>query len=335
MSPLVSILTPVYKGEHFISNAIESVLAQTYPNFELLIVNDGSPDESADVIRPYLVDPRIRYFEQPNAGVAAARNCALAHASGKYVGFLDQDDLWLKDKLAFQVEFMEAHPDVALVHTFQEYVDESGGEVDTDFINVEPVSGNCFPQLFEKNRIAVLTVLVRRAAILEVGGLNSHAARADDYELWLQISLRYPIGFLDKVVARYRVHNANASHDAMQMTEAELIVINSILSQRELVESQVGRAVIRKRLAELHRELGEWQMWKKRNYIQARRHFTAAAYNDPFSIDRWRSLLWCSFTPSQRTALSWWGAKLHSRFPLFVKCGGATHNDAPGQDRRP
>ena len=332
MSPLVSILTPVYKGEHFISSAIESVLAQTYQNFELLIVNDGSPDGSADEIRPYLADPRVRYFEQSNAGVAAARNCALAHATGKYVGFLDQDDLWLKDRLAWQVDFLEDHPDAALVHSRQEYVNESGDAVVTEFINVEPISGNCFPQLFEKNRIAVLTVLIRRAVILEVGGLNSLAARADDYELWLQVSLRYPIAFLDKVVARYRVHTTNASHDSLQMTEAELIVINSVLAQRELVKSQVGRAAIRRRLAVLHRELGEWQMWKMHDYIQARRHFAVAAYNDPFSIVRWRPLLWCSFTPSQRTALSWWGAKLRARFPLLAKFGGAIHNDTSGQN---
>lgn len=331
-SPLVSILTPVYKGEHFISSAIKSVLAQTYQNFELLIVNDGSPDESADVIRPFLADPRIRYFERPNAGVAAARNCALSHATGKYVGFLDQDDLWLKDKLAWQVEFLESHHDVALVHSRQKYIDESGGEVETDFINIEPVSGNCFPQLFEKNRIAVLTVLIRRAAILEVGGLNPLAARADDYELWLQVSLRHPIAFLDKVVARYRVHGTNASHDSFQMTEAELVAINSILAQRELIASKVGKAAIRRRLATLHRELGEWQMWKMQNYIQARHHFAAAAYNDPFSIDRWRPLLWCSLTQAQRTALSWWGAKIRSRLALLTKFGSAIHHDDSGQN---
>ena len=98
--PLVSIITPVYNGEKYLLEAIESALAQTYKNFELLIVNDGSTDNSKSIISAYLSNPKIRYFEQQNAGVAAARNLALRYANGKYIGFLDQDDLWLPDKLS-------------------------------------------------------------------------------------------------------------------------------------------------------------------------------------------------------------------------------------------
>ena len=89
MTPLVSIITPVYNGEQYLSEAIESALAQTYKNFELLIVNDGSTDNSEDIIRPFLKDSRVIYIEQKNAGVATARNTALKQARGKYIGFLN------------------------------------------------------------------------------------------------------------------------------------------------------------------------------------------------------------------------------------------------------
>lgn len=313
MPPLVSILVPTYRGECYIAQAIDSALAQTYSHFELLIVNDGSPDRVVEVIQPYLTDTRVKYFEQPNAGVAAARNTALGHAKGKYVGFLDQDDEWLPHKLALQVEYLEAHPDIALVHGRQDCVDNDGQLLADDFINIEPISGHCFPQLFEKNRIAVLTVLIRHAAIREAGGFNPRASRADDYELWLRVTLRHPIAFLDQVVARYRVHGTNASHDAFQMTEADLVVMDSIMSQRMLVAAQVGSASIRGRLAALHRELGEWQMWKMQDFPQAKHHFTQALRNDPFTPASWRALLWCTLAPSQRTALSWWSTRLRCK----------------------
>jgi glycosyltransferase involved in cell wall biosynthesis len=119
----VSILMPVYNGEQHLSDAIESALAQTYQNFELLIINDGSTDNSADIIRPFLKDSRVIYIEQKNAGVAAARNTAIKHARGKYIGFLDQDDIWLNNKLEEQVAALEHDESVALVYSNQDFID--------------------------------------------------------------------------------------------------------------------------------------------------------------------------------------------------------------------
>lgn len=308
--PVVSILTPVYKGERFIGHAIASALRQTYSHIELVIVNDGSPDTSAEVIRPFLSDPRVKYIEQTNSGVAAARNTALAYATGDYVGFLDQDDEWLPDKLALQVSFLQSHPDIALVHGRQVSMDDSGSILDRDFINIEAVSGHCFPLLFDKNRIAVLTVLARRSAITEAGGFNPRASRADDYELWLRIALKHPIGFIEQPVARYRVHGDNASHDAFRMTIADLTAIESVMADLPGVREAVTDAAIRTRLYDLHWQLGNWHMWKHQDFKKACDHFRKAIHLRPLSRAAWRRLLWCSLSPQQRRTLAWWGTRL-------------------------
>src|SRR5262245_58002873 len=107
---LVSVIMPVYRGAPYVGAAIESALAQTYDSMELVIVNDGSPDDSACEIARFLPHPRIHYIEQNNAGVANARNTAIDHSSGCFIALLDQDDLWLPTKLERQVAHLDAHP---------------------------------------------------------------------------------------------------------------------------------------------------------------------------------------------------------------------------------
>src|SRR5438067_2461064 len=141
---LVSVIMPVYRGERFVAAAIESVLAQTYRSFELLIVNDGSPDASAREIARFLPHRQIKYIEQQNAGVAAARNTGLAHATGELVALLDQDDLWLADKLDRQIAYLDARPDVGLVHTRVQCIDAEGNPRScTGAIWINPYEGLC------------------------------------------------------------------------------------------------------------------------------------------------------------------------------------------------
>ena len=112
----VSVLIPVYKGEAFVARAVQSALNQSFPDVEVVIVNDGSPDDSRRVLEPFLSLPNVRYVEKPNGGVASARNAGLRVATGCYVALLDQDDAWLPHKLERQVALLESRPEVALVH---------------------------------------------------------------------------------------------------------------------------------------------------------------------------------------------------------------------------
>jgi len=220
---------PVYRGERFIAAAIESVLAQTYREFELVVVNDGSPDRSAEAIRPFLPHPQIRYIEQQNAGVAAARNTGIAASSGAFVGLLDQDDLWLPDKLEQQIAYFRSHPEVGLVHSRVECIDETGAPRTCEgAILVRPFTGLCAGQLLLGSAIAGVTVLVRKQCLDRVGRFDQQFAPADDWELWVRIARLYPLGFLDRVTAKYRFHGENVSRDQFKMQQAVLRIMDSV-----------------------------------------------------------------------------------------------------------
>lgn len=308
---IVSILVPVYNGDQYISEAIESALAQTYQNFELLIVNDGSTDNSKSIIMNYLGDSRIRYFEQQNAGVAATRNLAIKHAKGKYIGFLDQDDCWLPDKLSTQVQFLETHQEFAFIHSRQGYIQADGTLIShypKDW--VADLHGECFVELFKRNRIAVLTVLLRKNVIDEIGYFNETVSRVDDYELWLRICSKYPIGFQDKKLALYRCHETNASHDYVKMEQAELSALESLYDLNKEVFKCIDKATLNDRFATLHTEVANGFFWQKQNYKSALRHYLKALYFKPFCWKNIKQTFWCLLPTNQRKILVWYLLKL-------------------------
>jgi glycosyltransferase involved in cell wall biosynthesis len=226
---VVSVILPVYNGERFVQHAIESVLAQTHRRLQLVIVNDGSTDGSRAVIARYLSDPRIIYREQANQGVARARNAGIAAATGAYVALIDQDDLWLPEKLEHQVRYLEDHPEVGLLHARVRCID-AGGEVRScdGVIWVYPFQGRCAPQLARGNGIAPLTVMLRRSCIDDVGTFDQLLAPADDWELWIRIARQYELGFSDEVTALYRWHGENVSGNRVTMHRAVLRVLRHV-----------------------------------------------------------------------------------------------------------
>lgn len=231
----VTILMPVYKGERFVTRAIESVLVQSHSNIELIIVNDGSPDNSADAIRPYLADPRVKYIEQQNAGVAAARNTALQHATGAYIGLCDQDDEWLPHKAEKQVAYLEAHPEAGLVHGDVDYIDEAGQPLPHEPCFPAAVFGRCFPRMYMGNPVMAVAAMFRRSVIDSVGDFDPAIKYADDYDLWLRIAAHHDVGYIDEPVARYRWHAENNSHHQVAIREYTLRVLRK--SERELPDA--------------------------------------------------------------------------------------------------
>lgn len=245
---------PVYNGARFVARAIESVLNQTYPDVELVIVNDGSPDDSADVIQPYLKDPRVKYVEQANAGVAAARNRALGEASGEFVGLIDQDDVWLPDKVARQVQLLTAHADVALVHCDALPIDGDDRLLSAHTWHAGDAPRSGYVDIFMGNPIRACTALFRRDAAVAAGGFDPDPAInfADEYDLWLRIARSSDVVYDRTPMAHYRVHGSNNSADKAVMVRATLAVLRKALrTQREAAQS-VGAARIRERFARLH-----------------------------------------------------------------------------------
>jgi glycosyltransferase involved in cell wall biosynthesis len=262
--PQVSVVLPIYNGERYLVETLESILAQKYADYEIVAVNDGSRDQSAEVVKRYLSSGRIRYFEQPNRGVANARNAAIQCSTGRYIAFLDQDDLWLPGKLEKQVAYMQAHPEVALVHGPVECIDAEGTLIScAGRVYVDDAAGYCAEQLLVTNRIAVVAVMVRRSCLDAVGLLDQALAPADDWDLWLRLAVRFPFGFINEVLAKYRLHETNESKNTLTMTLAEVRVLESFRARYPAVIESADREAIDStmvacytRAAELLRQTG-------------------------------------------------------------------------------
>lgn len=214
--PQVSVVIPTYNHRDTVGAALDSVFAQTFGDHEVIVVNDGSPDDTAVVLRPYL--DRIRYVEQPNAGQGAARNRGIAMASGEFVALLDDDDAWPADKLAWQVAAMRARPDVVLAYGEDVRVDAAGDLLPpTPRRGYKRPSGHAYRDFLEGCWIASPgQTLIRRTALARVGGFDPGVWGSDDWDLYLRLAQVGPFHYENRVALRYRVHAGNASSNVLR-----------------------------------------------------------------------------------------------------------------------
>ena len=232
MNPLVSVIMPAFNAERFISNAIDSVLSQTFIDWELIIINDGSTDDTEKIISNYLKqDNRIYYVFQENGKQGKARNRGIRMSRGKYLAFLDADDLWTSKKLSSQIEQIESE-NLDLIFSDFGLIDENNVVINP---SVGVVSGlhsglSGLKPFFQQNRIPILTVLAKKDAI-EKCGLFSEEPRvqnAEDYHLWLKMLIRNcRFRSFSNISAYYRVHSdQNTSKDHF----ATISVLNALIT---------------------------------------------------------------------------------------------------------
>lgn len=212
MAPVVSVITPAFNARRFIGETVESVLAQTFTDFEMLVVDDCSRDDTPEVVRELArADGRVRLIQhQANGGPATARNTALEHAAGRYVAFLDSDDLWLPGKLEEQIRFMQDR-DAALSYTQYRRISESGEPVSPVIPVPEQLN---YRGLLMNTAMATSTVVVDRA---KTGPLRMIRTYYDDFALWLSILKK---GFVAhgvrKDLVRYRVVTGSWSRNKLR-----------------------------------------------------------------------------------------------------------------------
>lgn len=212
--PLVTVIINLYNGEATVAAAIDSVLAQTFSDWELLIWDDCSTDSGADIVRGY-TDARIRYVRSDTqVPLAQARQKAIDLAEGEWITFLDQDDLWLPDKLERQLALAHVKPDAALIYGRAVRFYPSGAERDYDQAHeYAPLpEGDIFGSLFTDScYIAMSSAMFRRAAVAAVGGIPAAISIIPDYYLYTAIARRFPAAAMQQVVCRYRMHSGNTS----------------------------------------------------------------------------------------------------------------------------
>ena len=217
MSPAVSVVIPTYNRAAYLLETLGSVFAQSFTDYEVIVVNDGSPDDTAQRLRPLAEAGRILYREQRNAGQSTARNRGFAEARGELIAFLDDDDLWPPDKLAWQVAALREHPDWLLVSGLAGLMDADGTrrepEEATGAVQMQTIDA-----IFEGcGIISPGQVLIRRAALEAAGAFDPTLYGCEDTDLWMRVAARGPAALVRRPALYYRVHATNATRAAGRM----------------------------------------------------------------------------------------------------------------------
>jgi glycosyltransferase involved in cell wall biosynthesis len=205
-TPAVSVIIPVYNGERFLREAIESVLAQTFRSYEIVCVDDGSTDGSKNILKEYAT--RLRVIEQANAGQSAARNVSAMQSRGAYLAFLDQDDCWYPDKLSRQVAVLDRQPDVVVVHCNVDTMDEDGRTMRVGQTVADLTSSLDSPlgRLIEEPLILPSAMMVRRECFERAGMFDSELRGFEDYDLVARLKRHGRCVLIEESGLRYRVH---------------------------------------------------------------------------------------------------------------------------------
>ncbi len=232
--PLISVVIPVYNGEKTIRETLESLLNQTFKDFEAIVINDGSQDATLDVVASFK-DSRIKVFSYPNSGPSASRNRGIALASGEYISFLDADDLWTSDKLEAQLQALQAYPEAALAYSWTDFINESNQFLRRgSYINV---TGDVYKHLLLTDFLENgSNPLVRKKALEEVGEFDESLTHGEDWDMWLRLAVRYPFVAVPSPQILYRVYANSSSTNVSKLEEGSLSVLNRAFSQAPSLE---------------------------------------------------------------------------------------------------
>ena len=274
-APLVTVVITVYKRAEFLREAIDSVLAQTFQDFEFILVEDGS-HVAERIAQEY--GGRLRYIWQEHQGVSKARNAGAAMGSTPWIAWLDDDDLWLPEKLERQLSAAKAAPDVALLHTDHLFREIDGSERPGPRLtpSEQVPSGWVSRALFLNNFIITSSTLVRREAFEAVGGFDVSLRLVEDYDLWMRISRRFPVMFVPERLTIYRVHGANMTRQGdLRDALASVQALHGMLAKDPGLEAAVGRDAVARRFHRSYAYSG-FTHYYRGHYATARKHMLAA-----------------------------------------------------------
>ncbi len=225
--PQVSILVNCYNGARYLREALDSVYQQTFKDYEIIFWDNQSTDDSGKIAQSY--GKPLKYFRvEEFLPLGAARNAAIAKAKGKYIAFLDCDDIWLPEKLEKQITLFKSNNNLGLVYSDCYLINESGvAAPQTYFYNFKPSRGKVFHTLFQKNPIPLLTAVITKKTLEKAGIFNPNYEIAEEYDLWLRIAQHYPIDFIDQPLGNYRVHSQSTTSKNLILSYIEELQIRA------------------------------------------------------------------------------------------------------------
>jgi glycosyltransferase involved in cell wall biosynthesis len=274
----VSVIIPTYNYGRFVAEAIESALGQTRPPVEVIVVDDGSTDETADVVRRF--GERVRYIRQENLGVCAARNRGVAESSGEFIAFLDADDTWEPMKLEKQIAVFESDAEIGLVHCGMREFDSDTGE--TIALHVEGQRGWIADELLLWERPAIVgpggTIMVRRDVFDAVGGFDERMRVSEDWDFCYLVARGHKVGFVGEPLVNYRSHPAAAHRDVR-----ELELGMSHFYQKAFAAGDVSAELKDRAMGNFHRTLAG-SYFHAGDYASFIKHAFKSIYRRPASL---------------------------------------------------
>lgn len=279
----VSVVIPTYNRAHFIGEALASVMAQTRPVHEIIVVDDGSTDGTRAVVENF--PGPVRYVPQPNSGPSVARNRGVKEAKGDLVAFLDSDDLWVPEKIAIQVGFMEANPELEFVFGLMVNFDgknpDSAPEIKSQAIHKHLIENSaCLDELADclvlENVIPTSSVLFRRSSSLKIGEFDRELGQAEDLDYWFRAATRCRCGFVNTVVEKRRRHEGNLINDWIRRTESTAKVLARFGESKPRLPDKTLR-LVKRRVRGLHYDLGS-RFLKMGDHAQAVESFAKMGF---------------------------------------------------------
>jgi glycosyltransferase involved in cell wall biosynthesis len=298
-NPLVSVLMPAYNARRYLAEAIESVLGQTWRDFELLVIDDGSTDDTAAIAKRYEArDPRIRVMTRSNGGIGAALNAGLEAARGELIARMDSDDVCLPERFARQVEFLRQMPDCVLVGSRVMLIDSEGASL-FEMEDV-PTGHEEIEALLLQARWSIVhpAVMMRREVVRQIGGYDNDVVPVEDHDLFLRLAEVGRLANLPEVLLRYRKHPMNSVRVlADRRVKALTRVMETAFARRGLsgvrpmpaILPDVDRDDPRRDLNQ-KRNWG-WQCLRSGNLTTARKYALAGLREDPLALESWKLMI--------------------------------------------
>jgi glycosyltransferase involved in cell wall biosynthesis len=251
--PRVSVVMAAKNYARFLPIAVESVLAQTFADWELVIIDDGSTDQTPDAVRLFLTDCRVRYARVDRLGQSRAKNLGIRLARGEFVAFLDADDTWLPTKLEKQLALFAKQPEVGVVFCRRSLIDEAGHALPQSTAPGPP-RGRILDRMFVQNHVCFSSAVVRRIVFSHVGSFDSAWDLAIDFDLWLRVARHYEFDFVDEELVKYRTGHGNLSKRLADRVDTALSIMRRA-ERRRCIGEEIAEAFVAEAHASTRRTL--------------------------------------------------------------------------------
>jgi glycosyltransferase involved in cell wall biosynthesis len=287
-SPMCSVIITCYNYGQFIDQCIQSVVSQTYRDFEIIVINDGSTDNTDEIIQPYLCDDRIRYVKQTNAGQANAKNTGIKKSNGQFIAFLDADDVWEKSKLEKQIKLFQ-NAKIGVVFSRAKYINEKGEHLNykSTLKYLEPKSGNVTTHLFYDNFVPFSSSVVRHECFDKYGCFDETLEMAIDWDLWLRLSVGYQFEFINEPLLFYRIgHAGQMSRDINKRYLClDRIINNFTMRNHNLLPDSMVRDAMS------YKYCGRGYYYRSFDPLKSLKYYLLAIKNNPLKKDAYIGFL--------------------------------------------